>query len=420
MSKVTLNNVSDITQSTSAQTTINTNSSTIQTAFDNTVSRDGTSPNQMGANLDMNSNQILNLPAPASINSAARLQDVTNNPLILTVPPVGTSGAVVPLLNGNNTWSGGNTFSNTLTLPATVASTTTTTWTADQYFKSGAPWFDVKAFGAKGDNSTNDTVSIQNAIDAAAVFNFGLGAIVFFPPGIYKIPGGLIGKSGVRLVGTGVQSTQLFTGTDVSAIAFDSTCAHASAEQMFITGFLSNTAVNNVVSIFNGTVVNLDNCYIWGGRAGLLTGGVNCHFRNCFFAGYVYHVFSVGASWFNNCTFDTGPLAGATPTAGYAGNAYYTTGVAETYLNQCDFSGSFTNGILINDTSGTSALTGFTQCVCGSPVTITNAKWTGFSQCEMNAAVTVGNNPTSIVGCFGPSIVVSGAGKILAGNSGIT
>lgn len=109
MSKITLSNVSDITQATSAQTTINNNSTTVQTAFDNTLSRDGTSPNQMSAALDMNSNQILNLPTPTTPNSPARLIDVVGNASI-TIPGTGTSGHVVPFLDGNNTWSGTNTF----------------------------------------------------------------------------------------------------------------------------------------------------------------------------------------------------------------------------------------------------------------------------------------------------------------------
>lgn len=114
MTKITLNNVASLTASTTAQNTINTNSAIIQAAFDNTLSRDGTSPNAMSKNLDMNSNQILNLPAPVAGTSPARLQDVVSNPsLILTIPPVGTSGATVGLLNTNNTVSGNNTYSGT-------------------------------------------------------------------------------------------------------------------------------------------------------------------------------------------------------------------------------------------------------------------------------------------------------------------
>ena len=41
--------------------TINNNNDKIETAFDNTLSRDGSTPNQMEADLDMNSNDILNV-----------------------------------------------------------------------------------------------------------------------------------------------------------------------------------------------------------------------------------------------------------------------------------------------------------------------------------------------------------------------
>lgn len=57
----------------------NQNFSNLQTAFDNTLSRDGTGPNQMGSNLDMNSNRVINLPAPGASTDAARWIDVTNS-----------------------------------------------------------------------------------------------------------------------------------------------------------------------------------------------------------------------------------------------------------------------------------------------------------------------------------------------------
>lgn len=48
----------------------------IAAAIENTLSRDGTSPNQMEAPLDMNGEQILNLPEPTDPNDAVRLQDI--------------------------------------------------------------------------------------------------------------------------------------------------------------------------------------------------------------------------------------------------------------------------------------------------------------------------------------------------------
>src|SRR6266481_2268027 len=122
MTKITLNNVGSLIDATTAQTTINNNNSTIQTAFDNTLSRDGTTPNTMSNIIDMNSNQIINLPAPSTVNSPARLIDVVSNPTI-TIPGQGTSGHVVPFLDGNNTWSGTNTFNNPVTVGSTLGVT---------------------------------------------------------------------------------------------------------------------------------------------------------------------------------------------------------------------------------------------------------------------------------------------------------
>ena len=50
---------------------LNANFALIETALENTLSRDGTAPNTMSAALDMNSNRILNLPTAA-----------TNSPLL--------------------------------------------------------------------------------------------------------------------------------------------------------------------------------------------------------------------------------------------------------------------------------------------------------------------------------------------------
>src|SRR5882762_155085 len=126
MSKITLTPLVNLQNETTAVSAINANSVVIQTAFDNTLSRDGTNPNTMNASLDMNSNQILNLPAPSTVNSPVRLIDVTSNPTI-TIPGTGTSGHVVPFLDGNNTFSGTNTFGTITATTSTLGTATATT-----------------------------------------------------------------------------------------------------------------------------------------------------------------------------------------------------------------------------------------------------------------------------------------------------
>lgn len=75
MSKVNLNDILTLDGVIGAT---NANNDLIEAGFDNTLSRDGTSPNTMGADLDMNSNHILNLPAPLSATEPLRLQDLAD------------------------------------------------------------------------------------------------------------------------------------------------------------------------------------------------------------------------------------------------------------------------------------------------------------------------------------------------------
>lgn len=78
MSKVTLNDVVNLENQNTAVNTINVNNAYIETAFDNTLSRDGSTPNQMGADLDMNSHRILNLPVPITNEEPLRVSDLTD------------------------------------------------------------------------------------------------------------------------------------------------------------------------------------------------------------------------------------------------------------------------------------------------------------------------------------------------------
>ena len=57
---------------------LNSNFEAIQEAFQNTLSRDGTEPNNMLVDLDMDSNRIINLGAPIDDNDAVRLIDLQN------------------------------------------------------------------------------------------------------------------------------------------------------------------------------------------------------------------------------------------------------------------------------------------------------------------------------------------------------
>lgn len=74
--KISLNNLGSFDPA--IITTVNTNNAKVTAAINNTLSRDGTFPNQMTAPLDMNSQHILNLPAPINAVEPLRLQELIN------------------------------------------------------------------------------------------------------------------------------------------------------------------------------------------------------------------------------------------------------------------------------------------------------------------------------------------------------
>lgn len=103
MITLTLNNVANLQDTTTAQNTINANNAAIVTAFEDALNVTDVVSNQMESTLDMNSNPIINLPAPVSLNSPLRLTDANtlNGGGTITGLPAGgvTDQALVKLSN---------------------------------------------------------------------------------------------------------------------------------------------------------------------------------------------------------------------------------------------------------------------------------------------------------------------------------
>jgi len=78
MAKLTLTDLASLSNEASAIATINANNTAIENALENTLSRDGTSPNTMSANLDANNFKIINLAAPVAGSDAVRKTDLDN------------------------------------------------------------------------------------------------------------------------------------------------------------------------------------------------------------------------------------------------------------------------------------------------------------------------------------------------------
>jgi len=68
--------IESLQNETSAVQIINVNKDRIETAFANTLSRDGSAPNSMSVNFDMGSHRIINLAEPVDANDAVRKTDL--------------------------------------------------------------------------------------------------------------------------------------------------------------------------------------------------------------------------------------------------------------------------------------------------------------------------------------------------------
>jgi len=89
MAKVTLPTFSSLTNETSFLEQLNAAMTSLAAAIELTLSRNGTTPNTMTASLDMNSQRLINLPAPTGDNDPIRLIDSISG----IRGPAGTNGA---------------------------------------------------------------------------------------------------------------------------------------------------------------------------------------------------------------------------------------------------------------------------------------------------------------------------------------
>jgi hypothetical protein len=137
----------------------------------------------------------------------------------------------------------------------------------------------VRMLGAKGDDSTNDTVAVQETIDY--VVARGGGGSIHIPTGIYRVTTiNITGDDGLHVFGDGRQATILSsTGTGDGVII-----GSASPEYAFIT--IRSLSVNALagadksaavgVRVRKTTEVDLDDLYISSFKYGIV--GDNSHF----------------------------------------------------------------------------------------------------------------------------------------------
>jgi hypothetical protein len=181
----------------------------------------------------------------------------------------------------------------------------------------------VKDFGAVGDGVTDDTVAIQDALDAVSAG----GATIYFPAGNYKISKGLsVTKDQTTLLGAGKFNTEISPLASFDRVTYDAliTIGDGTSTDNGANCVLQNLSVistynndgDDVSGVCNNNYYNTDiiNCELKGGNPdNRQTGGIyikrglhirisECNLHN----GYGYGALLSGGNdiTFSNCAFD--------------------------------------------------------------------------------------------------------------------
>lgn len=159
---------------------------------------------------DLSFSTVLTPPAPASSGTSVTVQSGhgTRFPAVpfyaYFVPPNS-----IPTLDNAEKVLVTGVSTDTFTIVRSQGDTSAKSPTAGWYFYESAfdtlnvqvrQHYNVKRYGALGDNSTNDTAAIQAAIDAAEAAG---GGEVYFPRGIYRYTTLTVDSNNVELIGEG-------------------------------------------------------------------------------------------------------------------------------------------------------------------------------------------------------------------------
>lgn len=218
--------LADIGANYASITKINANMAKIEAAIENTVSRDGSTPNFMTAPLDMNSQKIINVLEPVSAGDVATKNYVDTIVGAVTglVTPIAHTWAkltdgmltldtyaqltalsapgenVTYRVRGRTTKGDGGegSFYFVSGSAATANDGTILTHASGRFFRlfdSGK--LNVKWFGATGSGAGNDATAINAAITALGAS----GGDLFFPPGNYRVTSTINANVPVHLIG---------------------------------------------------------------------------------------------------------------------------------------------------------------------------------------------------------------------------
>lgn len=142
----------------------------------------------------------------------------------------------------------------------------------------GGEVFDVKAFGAKGDGVTDDTVAIQATATAAAA-----GGTVFFPPGTYIVSGTITFAVNAKVIveGSGMDNTRIVTSHATADVFYIPSSITVVGAPLMRPTIVRQFCFDSSVARTGGSYINLD-CSSAGLTTNLMPLVENCYFTGTF------------------------------------------------------------------------------------------------------------------------------------------
>lgn len=139
----------------------------------------------------------------------------------------------------------------------------------------------VKAYGAKGDGTTDDYISLRRCLEAA----MALGGEVYFPPGNYRTTNRLLVTSSIKITGCG-DSSQIFIDNDQSAAIHLSSANNVIIRDLKLRSLATvRNSVQEMIYVIQCSNVTIDRVSCDGSAATfvMFRRSTDCNISNCYF-----------------------------------------------------------------------------------------------------------------------------------------
>lgn len=164
-------------------------------------------------------------------------------------------------------------------------------------------YFNVKAYGAIGDGTTDDTTAINSAKTAAVAVG---GGIIYFPPGTYRYTANLTIQSGISLLGAGIGvSTLTADHASNGSLTIASSTYRRSISGLTIAAKQTNSG--DIIILATGSKLSITQCSL--GSSLNTANSIRClaavvtdlYVEDCLFPNVISNAISLGSSNVTAC-----------------------------------------------------------------------------------------------------------------------